>query len=191
MTPGVAVSACRGEVCPHHWTLTDGAVGEYDTMAKMNPPLRPAADRAAAIAAIADGTVDCLATDHAPHTEAEKAQPFDAAPFGIVGLETALGLTITHLVRPGHLTLERAVELWTGAPRRVFGLPEVRLEAGFPADLALFDPDETWTVDPSAFRSKGRNTPFAGNRLYGRVHRTICGGRVTHDAALADASPLR
>jgi dihydroorotase len=94
-----------GEVCPHHWTLTDEAVGEYDTMAKMNPPLRPAADRDAAIAAIADGTIDCLATDHAPHTAAEKDQPFDAAPFGIVGLETALGLTITHLVRPGHLTL--------------------------------------------------------------------------------------
>jgi dihydroorotase len=181
-----------GEVCPHHWTLTDEAVGAYDTMAKMNPPLRPAADRDAAIAAIADGTVDCLATDHAPHTEAEKTQPFDAAPFGIVGLETALALTITHLVRPGHVTLERAIELWTDAPRRVFGLPEVRLEAGFPADLVLFDPDEAWVVDPTVFRSKARNTPFAGERLYGRAHRTVCAGRVTHEAVPAPAAaPLR
>lgn len=181
-----------GEVCPHHWTLTDEAVGDYDTMAKMNPPLRPAADRDAAIEAIADGTVDCLATDHAPHTAAEKMQPFDAAPFGIVGLETALALTITHLVRPGRITLERAIELWTEAPRRVFGLPEVALEPGFPADLVLFDPDEAWVVDPEAFRSKARNTPFAGHTLHGRVHRTICAGRVTHEAAAAAAgSPLR
>jgi dihydroorotase len=181
-----------GEVCPHHWTLTDEAVGEYDTMAKMNPPLRPAADRDAAIAAIADGTIDCLATDHAPHTAAEKDQPFDAAPFGIVGLETALGLTITHLVRPGHLTLARAIELWTEAPRRIFGLPEVQLEAGFPADLTLFDPDEAWVVDPAAFRTKGRNTPFTGHRLFGRVHRTVCAGRVTHETAgAASGAPLR
>jgi len=181
-----------GEVCPHHWTLTDEAVGEYDTMAKMNPPLRPAADRDAAIAAIADGTVDCLATDHAPHTAAEKMQPFDAAPFGIVGLETALALTITHLVRPGRITLERAIELWTDAPRRVFGLPEVALEPGAPADLVLFDPDEPWVVEPEAFRSKARNTPFAGHTLHGRVHRTVCAGRVTHEAAAAVAgSPLR
>lgn len=180
-----------GEVCPHHWTLTDEAVGEYDTMAKMNPPLRPAADRDAAIAAIADGTVDCLATDHAPHTAAEKMQPFDAAPFGIVGLETALALTVTHLVRPGHISLARAIELWTDAPRRVFGLPGVALEAGAPADLVLFDPEEAWTVDPDAFRSKARNTPFGGHRLYGRVHRTVCAGRVTHDAAGVAGGALR
>lgn len=180
-----------GEVCPHHWTLTDEAVGEYDTMAKMNPPLRPAADRDAAIAAIADGTVDCLATDHAPHTAAEKMQPFDAAPFGIVGLETALALTITHLVRPGHLSLARAIELWTQAPRRVFGLPEVALVAGAPADLVLFDPEEAWTVDPETFCSKGRNTPFAGHRLHGRVHRTVCAGRVTHDPAAVAGGTLR
>ena len=120
---------------------------------------------------------------------AEKMQPFDAAPFGIVGLETALALTITHLARPGHITLERAIELWTEAPRRVFGLPAVTLAAGAPADLVLFDPGEAWTVDPDAFRSKARNTPFAGQRLHGRVHRTVCAGRVTHDAAAA--APLR
>jgi dihydroorotase len=180
-----------GEVCPHHWTLTEDAVGEYDTMAKMNPPLRAARDREAAIAAIADGTVDCLATDHAPHTAAEKSQPFDAAPFGIVGLETALGLTITYLVNPGHVTLARAIELWTEAPRRIFGLPEVRLEAGFPADLVLFDPDETWTVDPGAFKSKARNTPFGGHRLAGRVHLTVCGGIPSYLAIPVASASLR
>jgi dihydroorotase len=180
--------AVTGETCPHYWTLTDEAVSDYDTHAKMNPPLRSAADREATIAAIADGTIDCLATDHAPHTAAEKHQPFEAAPFGIVGLETALGLTITHLVRPGHLTLERAIELWTDAPRRAFGLPEVGLAEGSTADLVLFDPDEAWTVDPSNFLSKGRNTPFAGHRVYGRVHRTVCDGRVTFDRLESEAT---
>jgi dihydroorotase len=95
-------------------------------------------------------------------------------------------------VRPGHLTLARAIELWTEAPRRIFGLPEVQLEAGFPADLTLFDPDEAWVVDPAAFRTKGRNTPFTGHRLFGRVHRTVCAGRVTHETAgAASGAPLR
>lgn len=180
-----------GEVCPHHWTLTEDAVGDYDMMAKMNPPLRSARDREAAIRAIADGTVDCLATDHAPHTAAEKAQPFDAAPFGIVGLETALGLTLTHLVMPGHVSLARAIALWTEAPRRVFGLPEVKLEPGFPADLVLFDPEEPWTVEPEKFLSKARNTPFGGHRLLGKVHLTVCAGTPTHMALPAAAGALR
>jgi len=137
------------------------------------------------IDAIRDGTIDCLATDHAPHTEDEKRQPFDQAPFGIVGLETALALTITHLVEPGHISLERALELWTESSRRVFGLPEVRLEAGYPADLVLIDPEAAWTVVPAAFQSKGRNTPFAGERLVGRALATICDGEITHlDAAI-------
>jgi dihydroorotase len=169
-----------GETCPHYWTLTDEAIGDYDTAAKMNPPLRPAADREATIRAIADGTIDCLTTDHAPHTGEEKAQPFEAAPFGIVGLETALALTITGLVRPGHLTLTRALELWTDAPRRVFGLPDVALAAGSPADLVLLDPDAEWTVDPERFHSQGRNTPFAGWTLAGRVRATWCAGTLTH-----------
>jgi dihydroorotase len=172
--------AVTGETCPHYWTLTDEAVAEYDTDAKMNPPLRSAADRAAVIAAIADGTLDCLATDHAPHTADDKRAPFDQAPFGIVGLETALALTITFLVKPGHLTLARALELWTDAPRRVFGLPPVRLAPGDPADLVLIDPAEEWTVDPARFQSKGRNTPFAGWTLTGRALATVCGGRLTH-----------
>ena len=172
--------AVTGETCPHYWTLTDEAVGDYDTHAKMNPPLRSGRDREAVIAAIADGTVDCFVTDHAPHMAEEKRQPFDQAPFGIVGLETALALTLTTLVEPGHLTLERALELWTDAPRRVFNLPEVAIEAGSPADLVLIDPHATWLVDPEKFYTKGRNTPFAGWELKGRVIATICEGRVTH-----------
>jgi dihydroorotase len=169
-----------GETCPHYWVLTDEAVGDYDTHAKMNPPLRSEEDRAACIAAIQDGTIDSFATDHAPHTSEEKKRPFAEAPFGIVGLETALALTITFLVKPGHITLARAIELWTDAPRRVFQLPEVDLEPGSSADLVLFDPDAEWTVDPNTFHTKGRNTPFAGWTLKGRVLATMLAGRFTH-----------
>jgi dihydroorotase len=185
-----------GETCPHYWTLTEDAVLGYDPLAKMNPPLRTERDRLAVIDAIRDGTIDCLVTDHAPHSAEDKRQPFDHAPFGIVGLETALALTITHLVEPGHLTLTRALELWTDAPRRVFGLPEVRLEAGYPADLVLIDPEAAWTVDTAAFHSKGRNTPFAGHLLRGRALVTICDGEITHlDAGIevegAASRPVR
>jgi dihydroorotase len=174
---GLAVTA---ETCPHYWTLTDEAVGDYDTHAKMNPPLRSEADREAVLEAIREGLVDCFATDHAPHTLEEKRRPFDSAPFGIVGLETAFALTMTFLVEPGHLTLARALELWTDAPRRVFGMPAVALEPGDPADLVLLDPAREWTVDPEAFHSMGRNTPFAGWTLRGRAMATFCGGRLTH-----------
>ncbi len=172
-----------GETCPHYWVLTDEAVGDYDTSAKMNPPLRSEADREACIAAIVDGTIDCFTTDHAPHTADEKSRPFSEAPFGIVGLETALALTLTYLVEPGHLPLARAIELWTEAPRRIFNLPEVTLEPGSQADLVLFDPKGEWTVDPAAFHTKGRNTPFSGWKLKGRVLVTMLEGRVTHSAA--------
>ncbi len=174
--------AVTGESCPHYWTLTDEAVGDYDTNAKMNPPLRSAEDRDAVVEAIADGTLDCLATDHAPHTREEKLQPFDRAPFGIVGLETALALTITFLVEPGRVTLARALELWTEAPRRLFGLPEVTLAPGSPADLVLLDPSARWRIEPERFHSKGRNTPFAGWEVRGRTLLTVCGGAVTHAA---------
>lgn len=180
--------AVTGETCPHYWVLTDEAVGDYDTHAKMHPPLPSARDREAVIEAIVDGTVDCLATDHAPHTAEEKRRPFELAPNGIVGLETALALTLTFLVRPGHVTLERALELWSDAPRRVFGLPEVAVATGSPADLVLIDPEAEWTVDASAFLSRGRNTPFDGWRLRGRALATVCDGRVTHvDATLNPA----
>jgi len=182
--------AVTGETCPHYWMLTDEAVADYDTRAKMNPPLRSEADREATLAAIADGTVDCFTTDHAPHTEEEKRQPFDRAPFGIVGLETALGLTLTGLVRPGHLSLERALERWTDAPRRVFRLPEVSLEPGSPADLVLIDPDLEWTVDASAFQSRGRSTPFEGWRLTGRAIATFVAGAPTFRLAGTAAEAL-
>jgi dihydroorotase len=181
-----------GETCPHYWMLTDEAVAKLGTHAKMNPPLRSEADRKAVIAAIADGTLDCLCTDHAPHTAEEKTQPFDSAPFGIVGLETALALTVTGLVRPGSITMERAIELWSEAPRRLFGLDEVRVEPGFAADLVVFDPAEEWTVDPNAFHTKGRSTPFAGATVHGRVKLTVCAGRVTHtDVSVAAGAPVR
>lgn len=179
-----------GETCPHYWVLTDEAVGDYDTNAKMNPPLRSAEDRDACIAAIQDGTIDCFVTDHAPHTADEKSRPFAEAPFGIVGLETALALTITFLVRPGHLALARAIELWTDAPRRLFHLPDVDLAPGSPADLVLFDPEAQWTVEPERFHSKGRNTPFAGWPLHGRVRATIMDGRLTHAAEGVSLEPL-
>jgi dihydroorotase len=169
-----------GETCPHYWILTDEAVAEHDTAAKMNPPLRSASDREATIQAIRDGVVDCFVTDHAPHTAEDKRQPFDHAPFGIVGLETALALTITFLVKPGHITLARALELWTDAPRRVFGLPEVTLAPGSPADFTLIDPEHEWRVDASRFRSKGRNTPFDGWTLTGKALATWCAGESTH-----------
>lgn len=171
--------AVTGETCPHYWILTDEAVGDCDTRAKMNPPLRSDADRDATIGAIVDGTIDCFATDHAPHTDEEKRQTFDAAPFGIVGLETALGLTLTGLVQPGHLSLARAIELWTEAPRAVFDLPPVTLEPGSPADVVLIDPTLAWTVDAASFRSRGRNTPFEGWRLTGRAIATFLGGTPT------------
>lgn len=174
--------AVTGETCPHYWVLTDESVGDYDTHAKMNPPLRSESDRDACIAAIADGTVDCFSTDHAPHTADEKSRPFTDAPFGIVGLETALALTLTYLVAPAHLSLVQALERWTDAPRRAFRLPEVTLEPGSPADLVLFDSAAEWTVDPAAFFTKGRNTPFAGWRLKGRVLATLLAGRFTHVA---------
>ncbi|MBI3539159.1 MAG: dihydroorotase [Candidatus Eisenbacteria bacterium] len=172
--------AVTGETCPHYWMLTEDAVAERGTAAKMNPPLRTERDRAATIAAIQDGTIDCLATDHAPHGEDDKRQPFEMAPFGIVGLETALALTITGLVRAGHVTLPWALQLWTEGPRRVFHLPEVRLAAGFPADLTLIDAEREWVVDPEAFHSKGRSTPFAGMRVTGRALATWCAGELTH-----------
>jgi dihydroorotase len=172
--------AVTGETCPHYWMLNEEDVERWGVDAKMNPPLRAEADRLATVRAIADGTIDCLVTDHAPHTEDDKRLPFEAAPFGIVGLETALALTITGLVRPGHVTLARALELWTDGPRRVLGLPVVRLEPGDAADLVLIDPDVEWTVDPARFHTRGRSTPFTGWTLHGRALATVCDGEITH-----------
>jgi dihydroorotase len=170
------------EVTPHHFALTEAAVGEFDTNAKMNPPLRTEGDREALLAGLADGTIDCVATDHAPHHADEKSLEFDRAPFGIVGLETSLALGVTHLVEPGVVSIAKLVDLMSTAPARLFALGRGTLAAGAPADIVCFDPSASVTVDPAGFAGKGRNTPFGGHALRGRVLATVCGGRITHRA---------
>jgi dihydroorotase len=179
---GIQVTA---EATPHHFTLTDAAVESYRTDAKVNPPLREAADRDAVIAGVADGTLDVIATDHAPHHYDEKEQAFDDAPFGLVGLETALGLAITELVEKQVIDLPTLVLRMSTAPARAFRLPGGSLRTDEPADVTVFDPAWEWTVDPREFRSKSRNSPFAGRTLRGRAVYTIVGGRIVFDAAAA------
>ncbi|HEU5394146.1 MAG TPA: dihydroorotase, partial [Candidatus Methylomirabilis sp.] len=176
---GIRITA---ETAPHYLALTDESLGGYDTRLKMNPPLRSSADRDALLQGVADGTLDCLATDHAPHTEVEKDSDFEAAPFGVVGLETALGIYLTTLVEPGFLTLPELIGRMTTGPLRVLGRPGGTLKPGAPADVTVFDPAARWTVDPARFASKGRNTPFAGRELQGRVLLTIMGGHIVHRA---------
>jgi dihydroorotase len=171
---GIRVTA---EATPHHYTLTDAACIGYHTNAKMNPPLRDADDVAAIRQGLADGTIDAIASDHAPHHYDAKERAFDDAPFGIVGLETALGLGITELVGGGILTLPQLIERMSTRPARVFNLPGGTLQSGRPADVVVFDPAARWRVEPDAFRSKSRNSPFAGRELAGRVERTLVGGR--------------
>jgi dihydroorotase len=169
------------ETAPHYWCLTDEACRGYVTNAKMNPPLRTEADCRAMIEGLKDGTLDCIATDHAPHAGYEKQVEFAMAPFGIVGLETSLALGVTHLVRPGHLSLGDLVRRMSTEPARVLGLPGGTLAEGAPADVTVFDPDAEWTVDPEAFVSKGRNTPFGGHRLTGRATLTVVGGEIVYE----------
>lgn len=171
-----------GETAPHYWTLTDDAVVTYNTNAKMNPPLRNEEDVAAIREAIADGTIDCIATDHAPHTPTEKDVEFADAPFGIVGLETSLALVLTELVEPGVIPIERAIELMTSAPAAILGLDAGQLRKDGPADLTIFDPKAEWTVDPARFASKSRNTPFTGRTVRGVVKATICDGKLVYTA---------
>ncbi len=184
---GVPVTA---EVTPHHLALTDTACEGYDTNAKMNPPLREARDVEALRAGLADGTIDCIATDHAPHHYDAKEQEFDNAPFGVVGLETALGVALTELVEGGVLTLPTLVRRLATRPAEIAHLRAGTLADGAPADVVVFDPAATWTVDPAAFFSKSRNTPFAGRALKGVVRWTVVGGRVAHCAG-DRASPAR
>ncbi|MCL4811529.1 MAG: dihydroorotase [Vicinamibacteraceae bacterium] len=184
---GIRVTA---EVTPHHFALTDERLEGYDTNVKMNPPLREEADRAAMVEGIADGSVDVIATDHAPHHYDEKNVEFDRAPFGIVGLETAVPLVLDRLVHPGTITLARAVELLSVNPARILGVAGGSLSAGAPADITILAPDLETTVDPARFRSKSRNTPFGGWRLKGGVAATIVGGVVKYvnpDVVGADA----
>src|SRR5581483_8563530 len=171
------------EVTPHHFTLIDENVGEYDTRFKMNPPLRSASDREAIIVALGDGTIDAIATDHAPHADHEKSVEFERAAFGIIGLETALGLAITELHKKHGIPLARIVELFTAGPARVAGLKaRGTLAKGAHADLTIFDPKKRWTFEVAKSRSKSRNTPFDGWQLTGKVVATIVDGKFVHRA---------
>lgn len=174
---GINVTA---EVCPHHISLTEDRVGAYDTNAKMNPPLRTAKDVESLREAVKDGTIDMIATDHAPHHYDEKEREFADAPNGIVGLETALAVSVTNLVETGHIDFHTLVEKMSCAPARLFGLAGGTLAKGSAADVTVFDPKVSWRVDPSEFVTKGRNTPYAGMKLKGRAVATIVGGRIVH-----------
>lgn len=175
---GVRVTA---EGAPHHFTLTDEQALISGTLAKVNPPLRTARDVEAVAQGLRDGTLDAIATDHAPHTLEEKSLPLDRAPFGLVGLETAVGLTFTRLVHTGLLTAEQAIAKLTSAPAAVMGLPVGRLAAGLDADIAIIDPQKEWVVDPQTFLSRSRNTPFGGMRLTGKTVLTMVRGDIIYD----------
>lgn len=175
---GVKVTA---EVTPHHFTLTDDLIGErFDTNLRVNPPIRSEADRQAAIEGLIDGTIDCIATDHAPHTEEEKDVEFDHAPPGMIGLETCLGLAITELADKGYLSMPDLVRKLTTNPAKIIGLRPNSLNEGEPADITIFNPEAHWTVKKERFFSKSKNSPFIGWKLKGRVLGTVMGGRVTY-----------
>ena len=174
---GARISA---EATPHHFTLTDAELENYDPLMKVNPPLRSYSDVEAIVAGLADGTIDAIATDHAPHAVEEKDQEFTYAPPGMLGLETALGLAITMLVEPGHLDLRRVIEVLATRPARILGLSDQgSLEIGSAAHVVVFDPFARWTVDANGLQSKSRNTPFAGKELTGKVLHTFFRGRPT------------
>ncbi len=173
------------EVTPHHFTLSEEAVKGYDTNTKMKPPLRSPADVAALRKGLKRGTIDAIASDHAPHSEEEKDQEYDEAPFGIIGLETSFALACTELYHGKVVDLPRLVALMSTNPARILGLPYGTLRQGSPADITVFDPDAAWTVDEREFASRSRNTPFSGWKMKGRVVSVIVGGRVLmRDGAL-------
>lgn len=171
------------ETAPHYFSLTDKACEGFCTNAKMNPPLRDAEDVAAVIEGLMDGTIDAIATDHAPHHRDEKEVEFDKALNGIVGLETSLPLGITHLVRPGKLTLPQLIEKMSTVPAKIIGIDRGSLQQGKIADLVLFNPEEKYVIHRDDFASKGRNTPFDGHEVYGKVLMTISEGKVVYTAA--------
>ena len=182
---GVRVSC---EVTPHHLTLTDDRLAGYDTNYKMNPPLREAADLDTLLDGVRDGTIDCIATDHAPHHYDEKHAEFDRAPFGVIGLETAVSVCLDRLVHPGHVTLVRLVELMSTNPASILSVPGGTLGVGVPADITVLAPELAVTVDSSAFKSLARNTPFDGWGFRGGVTATIVGGRVVYTNAAAEGA---
>lgn len=168
----------HAEATPHHFSLTEEAVIEYGTMAKMNPPLREEADRQAIIAGLADGTIDLIATDHAPHSAEEKARPLTEAPSGIIGLETSLALGITQLVHGGHLTMMELMEKMSLNTANMYHLDLGKISVGKPADLVIFDENESWK--PEQYVSRADNTPFTGMELTGKVKCTICKGKIVY-----------
>ena len=175
---GVSVTA---EVCPHHFSMSSEEIPGDDANYKMNPPLRTAADVEALKKGLSQDVMDVIATDHAPHGAEEKAQSILKAPFGIVGLETAAALTYTHLVKPGLLTVMQMAEKMSYQPAKILGLNKGVVEEGAPADLVIFDPDREWVIDPEEFFSKGKNTPFAGKTVYGKVTATIVDGEIVFE----------
>lgn len=175
---GDEVRSIHAEATPHHFTLTEDACIEKGTLAKMNPPLRTEEDRMAIIEGLKDGTIDLIATDHAPHSGEEKAKPITEAPSGIIGLETSLALGITNLVEPGHLTLSQLVKKMSANPAKLYHLNAGYLAEGGPSDLVLIDPKEKWTVEKGF--SKSSNTPFLGETLTGKVKGTVCGGLLVY-----------
>lgn len=168
------------EVLPHHFTLTDDDIQDFDTDFKMMPPLRERADVEAMLEGLADGSIDCLATDHAPHTRLDKEEPFEEAASGVIGMETAIPICWEHLVRAGVVPVPRLVELFSLNPSRILKLGKGTLAEGADADVTVIDPDRRQVVDPSRFRSKGRNCPFRGWELRGAPVLTVVGGRVVH-----------
>lgn len=168
------------ETCPQYFTLNQREILEQGAMARVNPPLRTSRDVAAVLAGVKDGTIDCIVTDHAPHTAEEKARGLEKAPSGMVGLETSLGITLTQLYHTGEMTLPEIIAKMTVNPARILNLDCGRLSAGSAADLTIFDPNEEWVVDAEKFASKGRNTPFNGRTLKGKVKYTIVGGKIIY-----------
>jgi dihydroorotase len=174
--------AATGEATPHHLCLTDESVRALDPNLKMNPPLRSADDRAALVEGVRDGTIQAVATDHAPHARHEKEVPFEAAPFGVTGLETAFAALNTHLVEPGLVSLPTVLERMSAGPARIYGLEPPRIAVGAQANLVLIDPTERWTVRENGFRSRSVNSWLLGEKLTGRVRMTVAGGRVAFEA---------
>ncbi|HOK08367.1 MAG TPA: dihydroorotase [Candidatus Hydrogenedens sp.] len=174
---GIKVTA---ETCPHYWMLTEENLENYNTNMKMNPPLRDKSDVEAIIEGLKDGTIDCIATDHAPHTSTEKNVPFQEAPFGVIGLETLLGCVITGLVKGGHISMEHAIRLLTKNPAGIIKINAGSLSIGSPADITIFDPNEEWVVTNSCFYSKSSNSPFIGMKLCGKVKYTFCCGKILY-----------
>ena len=168
------------ETCPQYFTLTHAEILTQGAQARVNPPLRTTRDRDAIIEAVKDGTIDCIVTDHAPHSEEEKARGLEAAPSGMVGLETSLAVTLTQLYHTGAMSLPEIISKMTINPARILGLEKGRVAVGCDADLTIFDPNEAWTVDASKFASKGRNTPFNGKTLRGKVKYTIVSGNIIY-----------